>query len=407
MARRLCYLLVAFGLLGWGAFAQAPPALTRAAEGVIIGDPVLIEPAHTPSQLGPAFTGCTPVSVPPINWDFEQRVVELVNDHRASVGRPPLKRVNQLDAAARYHACDMRDDDYLDHDSKDWQGSAHVVVCTWAQRIQNFYTNWQTMGENISAGYTSPQSVMNTWLNSPGHRNNIESSSFREIGVGYCAPGGYYGRYWVQNFGSRFNEHPLVVQREYSRTATPNVTVYIYGSWSQMRLRNDNGPWGAWQPFSNSFNWTLNWVQGTREVCAQLQIGSSAPFETCDTIELTTSGPSLSAQPSQVNFVYVLSSGQAFPAAVSAALSNPTNNQALSWQRGSVPAWLNAIPASGNTPATLQFALNGAGVPNTPGVYNAVVTYSATNATASTSVTVRLSVVNNLSHRRFVPMLRR
>jgi hypothetical protein len=173
-----------------------------------------------------------------------------------------------------------------------------------------------------------------------------------------------------------------------------------------MRLRNDNGPWGAWQPFSNSFNWALNWIQGTREVCAQLQSGSIT-VTTCDTIELTTSGPSLAAQPSQVNFFYVLSSGQAFPAAAAVALSNPTNSQVLSWQRGAVPAWLSATPAGGNTPATLQFALNGASVPNTPGIYNATVTYSATNATASTSVTVRLSVVNNLSHRRFVPTLRR
>jgi len=406
MVRKLCASLTALGLLGLTLFFQGRPAPTKAAENVVIGDPVLLEPADSPAELGPAFTGCTPVNVAPINWDFEQQVVELVNNHRASVNRPPLKRVAPLDAAARYHACDMRDDDYFSHDSKDWQGGTLVVVCTPSQRIQNFYSNWQTMGENIAAGYTSPQSVMNGWLNSLGHRANIESDYFAEIGVGYCALGGYYGRYWVQNFGRRFNEYPLVIQREYSRTATPNVSIYIYGSWSQMRLRNDNGPWGAWQAFSNSFNWALNWVQGTREVCAQLQSGSTT-VTTCDTIELTTSGPSLAAQPAQVNFVYVLSSGQSFPANVSVTLSNPTNSQVLNWQRSAVPGWLNAGPASGNTPANLSFALNSASVPNTPGLYQATVTYNATNATASTSVTVRLGVVHNLSHRRFVPAIRR
>jgi len=406
MARKLCASLTALGLLGLTLFFQGRPAPTKAAENVVIGDPLLLELRDVPAELGPAFTGCTPVAVAPINWDFEQQVVELVNDHRATIGRPPLKRVAPLDAAARYHACDMRDDDYFSHDSKDWQGSGHVVVCPWYERIGNFYANWQTMGENIAAGYTSPQSVMNGWLNSLGHRANIESDYFAEIGVGYCAPGGYYGRYWVQNFGRRSNEYPLVIQREYSRTATPNVSIYIYGSWSQMRLRNDNGPWGAWQAFSNSFNWALNWVQGTREVCAQLQSGSTT-VTTCDTIELTTSGPSLAAQPAQVNFVYVLSSGQSFPANVSVTLSNPTNSQVLNWQRSAVPGWLNAGPASGNTPANLSFALNSASVPNTPGLYQATVTYNATNATASTSVTVRLGVVHNLSHRRFVPAIRR
>jgi hypothetical protein len=57
-----------------------------------------------------------------------------------------------------------------------------------------------------------------------------------------------------------------------------------------MRLRNDNGPWGAWQPFRNSFDWTLNWAQGRREVCAQLQ-GGRGTVTTCDTIELTTNAP--------------------------------------------------------------------------------------------------------------------
>jgi len=101
MVRRLCSWLTLIGLLGWGMLLQGSPASTKAAENVTIGDPALIELADTPSQLGPTFTGCTPVNVSPINWDFEQQVVEMVNDHRASVSQPPLKRVAPLDAAAR------------------------------------------------------------------------------------------------------------------------------------------------------------------------------------------------------------------------------------------------------------------------------------------------------------------
>ena len=92
MLRRFCAWLTALGLLGLGLLVQNRPAPISAAENTAIGDPILLEQADAPATIGPTFTGCTPVNVPPINWDFEQQVVELVNDHRASIGRPPLKR---------------------------------------------------------------------------------------------------------------------------------------------------------------------------------------------------------------------------------------------------------------------------------------------------------------------------
>jgi uncharacterized protein YkwD len=214
--------------------------------------------AASPAPVGTKPASCPAVEVLPINWAFEQRVVELVNDHRAAIGRPPLRRVAPLDLAARYHACDMRDDGYFDHDSFDRQGDALVFACDTWQRIRNFYTRHRAMGENIAAGQESPEEVVSDWLSSDGHRQNIESTLFTEIGVGYCAPGGEYTHYWVQNFGQRTNEYPLIIQRDYARTDTPEVSIYIHGKWRRMRLRNDNGSWGGWQPFSNSFNWTLN-----------------------------------------------------------------------------------------------------------------------------------------------------
>ena len=56
-------------------------------------------------------------------------------------------------------------------------------------------------GENIAYGYASPDAVMAGWLNSPGHRANIENASFRAIGIGVVrASNGTY--YWTQNFGT-------------------------------------------------------------------------------------------------------------------------------------------------------------------------------------------------------------
>ena len=56
-------------------------------------------------------------------------------------------------------------------------------------------------GENVAMGQTSPEKVMESWMNSSGHRANILSSDFTLIGVGFYESGGEY--YWVQNFGRR------------------------------------------------------------------------------------------------------------------------------------------------------------------------------------------------------------
>lgn len=389
----------------WAGLWPALPA--RAAEDGPLGEAVATR-GDAPATVQPLYTGCTVVVFAPTNWDFEQQVVERVNDHRASIGRPPLKRVTVLDEVARYHSRDMRDDDYFDHDTYDRVNGQAVKVCDWDQRVSSVYTGWMSLGENVAYGYNSPASVMAGWLNSAGHRANIESPNNWEIGVGYEA-GGTYGHYWTQDFGRRANTYPLVIQREYSRTATPNVTVYIYGAWQHMRLRNDNDAWGGWQPFTSTLNWQLNWTQGTRQVCAELQ-SSSQTVTSCDTIELTTSAPPpvLSAQPAQTSFVYVLSTGQRFPQTALLSLTNSASSQTLIWQVGSAPAWLTVTPASGSTPnPNVQPALNTPQVPGTPGLYTGVVQFNATNASAGATVNVSLRVVNSLPHSRFIPLARR
>jgi len=64
------------------------------------------------------------------------------------------------------------------------------------QMMKNFGITYRSAGENIARGQTSPQAVVNAWMNSSGHRANILSSSFTQIGVGYVAD----GKYWTQMF---------------------------------------------------------------------------------------------------------------------------------------------------------------------------------------------------------------
>ncbi len=222
-----------------------------------------------------------------VNADYEQQVVELVNARRAEHGLPPLKRVEPLEYAARYHAADMAADDYFYHNTHDRQSGNLVQVCEPGARIRTFY-EWNAWAENIAWGYRNPAAVMEAWMNSTGHRNNILSASVREIGVGYYE-GDSYGRLWVQNFGRRNTVYPLVINAEARWTESTAVTLYIYGQWAEMRLRNDDDPWGAWQPFQSTVAWTLRPQPGMRTVHVEMRT-SGAGGQTAsahDTIWLT------------------------------------------------------------------------------------------------------------------------
>ena len=146
----------------------------------------------------------------------------------------------------------MGQDNYFDHDTYDRVGRhvSYLICNTWT-RIGKYYTG--AMGENIAAGYSTPQEVMTGWMNSTGHRNNILSTNNWEIGVGYASVNGSgYGRYWTQDFGKRNGVYPLIINRNAARTDSRHVSLYIYGSFQQMRLMNDSGAWGDWQTFQNN-----------------------------------------------------------------------------------------------------------------------------------------------------------
>lgn len=298
------------------------------------------------------FSGCERRDFEPVNADFEQQVVELVNDerNRQNPPLPPLKRNTELDYAARYHARDMAEDGYFEHDSYD--GS--TVVCTWSTRIGKFYSNWNSLAENIAVVSATPEKVMQVWMDSPDHRRNILTTSNREIGVGYWT-GGSYGRYWVQDFGRRNSVYPIVINLEYARTASPDVQLYIYGQgvWTEMRLRNDDGAWTAWQPFQSRLNWRLNWQKGIRTVTVELRNGSQTT-QSSDTIELTTGEPQLEVQPASLTFFYETSTGRVIPSSASVIVQNSGNDLALNWTVDSVNGdWFSLSSTTGSTPGGL------------------------------------------------------
>lgn len=226
------------------------------------------------------YSGCGGERPAATNAQFEARVVELTNEERAAQGLPPLKHNANLSDAARYHATDMVQDNYFDHDTHDLVDGQTVRVCSWSERMQVYYPI-HGAAENIAWGYASPEAVVEGWMASAGHRRNILGNSW-EVGVGY------HSRVWVQDFSRDQAAFPLIINREALTTEQTSVAIYIYGSWSEMRLRNDGGAWGDWQPFQTEFTWQLSATPGQRLVEAELRTGTTTTVSS-DGIELVIS----------------------------------------------------------------------------------------------------------------------
>jgi uncharacterized protein YkwD len=288
------------------------------------------------------------------NPDYEQTVVEMVNAVRAAQvpPLPPLKRVSSLDAAARYHSMDMAVDDYLNHDTYDRVNGALQFVRSFSQRLNTYYTPWAILSENIAAGYTTPSAVMEAWMNSSSHRENILRAASWEIGVGYYSGAGYYYHYWTQDFGRRHGVYPIIVNGEAATTDDYRVNLYIYGSgtWSEMRLRNNNEAWCAWRPFQAHLPWELPPASGEHTVSVELRNGSQTTTSS-DSIYSTWTPPyaTLDATPTTVHFVYDAVTGSLTPAAQNITLSNSTTTEAITWDLTTHGDWFNVTPTGGTT----------------------------------------------------------
>ena len=126
--------------------------------------------------------------------NFQCEVWRLTNNERIAAGYPGLEYNGVLARAAQGHAADMRVCSYFAHECLDGR--------TPFDRMAAAGYAGSTMGENIAAGQQTPQEVVEGWMESKGHRENILNPDFTEIGVGYEYSEDSLGPRWVQNFGS-------------------------------------------------------------------------------------------------------------------------------------------------------------------------------------------------------------
>ena len=166
---------------------------------------VLLAASGTPAAAdpGPLSRAPVPLSLLPSGQAsptalqlLGANVVQELNRVRAARGLQPLRAVPSLAAAARRHSAHMGQRGFFDHTSPD--GTPF-----W-RRIERFYgprgfRSWE-VGENIfwkSPATIAAISVVRSWLASPGHRANVLSRAWRDVGVGAVslasAPGVYGG----------------------------------------------------------------------------------------------------------------------------------------------------------------------------------------------------------------------
>lgn len=137
----------------------------------------------------------TPIPTTTLPSDFEQRVIELVNQERTSREIAPLTTSGALMDAAREHNEDMAYNDFLDHIGSD--------DSTPGQRISRAGYDWSLCGENIAAGYSTPEDVVAGWMNSDDHCANMLNPDFCDVGVGYAYNAdATFGHYWTQNLAA-------------------------------------------------------------------------------------------------------------------------------------------------------------------------------------------------------------
>jgi len=128
-------------------------------------------------------------------------IVCLINKKRRHHGRSGLDRDWRLGKAARRHSDTMASKSCFSHQCSG-EGSLYTRLRSTGYLVDGL-SRW-AYGENIAYGLRSsgtPKKIVGAWMNSSGHRANILSRTFRDIGVGFTRKGdkGYY----TTDFGLR------------------------------------------------------------------------------------------------------------------------------------------------------------------------------------------------------------
>lgn len=103
--------------------------------------------------------------------EAELKLVTLINNYRTSIGLNTLQVINHISYKSQEHNIYMIDNKSVSHDYFQ-QRADNLIEVLGATRV----------AENIAYNYQTPESALSAWLNSPGHKANIEGD-FTHFGI--------------------------------------------------------------------------------------------------------------------------------------------------------------------------------------------------------------------------------
>jgi uncharacterized protein YkwD len=186
--------------------------------------------------------------------DAEVALIKVINGERQKASVPDYKPNRRLMAAARLHANNMASLNTGGHVLED-------VKEEWRRPEDRLaYVKWRgmTWGENVAWGTSNPEAIVRMWMNSEGHRKNLLSEYFGEIGVGLAR--GTSGYYVCAVFGSSSRDRSDVLElrsKEGERSARQGRAETSRGSApaETWRYRFHEGRWWYWLPSNRWVVW--------------------------------------------------------------------------------------------------------------------------------------------------------
>ncbi|BBA52414.1 CAP domain-containing protein [Fusobacterium varium] len=123
--------------------------------------------------------------------NYQNKILKYVNQERKNNKLPPLIMNEKLNKIAVKKAADMAKEETLSHDSKNFGITFNLV------KKENI--KYKSAAENIAKWHDTPEFVMERWMQSKGHRDNILNKNYNEIGIGKAVDKNGKN-YWVQIF---------------------------------------------------------------------------------------------------------------------------------------------------------------------------------------------------------------
>ena len=156
---------MAIDTVRWPTPVRLPTVLTLA---IVVGAASAARPAPRPP---------TPDSEISMDSALAMEAGRLVNEHHVRAGCRPLAWDAAAARAAQAHSDDMARRDYFDDVSPEGRRAG--------DRLRAAGARWTAVAENIASGGSSPEAVVQGWLDSPEHRANIENCIYTRHGVGH------------------------------------------------------------------------------------------------------------------------------------------------------------------------------------------------------------------------------